>query len=229
MQEQQAPPTSIGLPRPTFPPPASDAVARKAKGVAGCLRRALGVALLLMACPVAYGADALAAAQSPIVVHATRDGNRVVVDISMEVDATAAQTWSVMTDYDRMAEFITSLDQSRILSRDGNRLTVAQKGTASWGLIRFPFENVRAIELGPGYSVRSRMISGDMVSSDFVTRIIDHGLTSQLINHGEFVPKMWIPPLIGVPIIEAAARKQFEQFRDEVLRRKLKSADVRGR
>ncbi|HMF06594.1 MAG TPA: hypothetical protein VKE72_06245, partial [Methylocella sp.] len=99
-----------------------------------------------------------------------------------------------------------------------------QKGKATRGVLSFSFENVREIILTPPSEVRSRMISGDLVESEFTTRVIDHGDSSQIINHGEFIPKVWVPPLIGPAVIEAETRKQFAELRTEIMRRKAETA-----
>src|SRR5581483_3848076 len=79
------------------------------------------VALLLSGTPL--NAHSAAGDDSDIAVHAERNGSQVIIDIRMNLDAPAALTWQVMTDYDRMADYISNLELSRILSRDGNHLT----------------------------------------------------------------------------------------------------------
>ena len=39
------------------------------------------------------------------------------------------------------------------------------------------------------------------------------------MHHGEYVPKAWLPPMIGVAVIESETRKQFAEFAAEMLRR----------
>jgi hypothetical protein len=95
-----------------------------------------------------------------------------------------------------------------------------QRGKASRGPLTFTFENVREIVLTPYREIRSRLISGDLEASEFTTRVVDHGASAQIINHGEFIPKVWVPPVIGPAVIQAETRKQFQELRMEILRRK---------
>jgi hypothetical protein len=169
---------------------------------------------------VACALGAVVADDSDITVRVQQHGARIVVDVSVPVDAGVSETWSVMTDYDNMAGFISNLETSRILGRSGNVVTVMQKGKAARGLLTFAFQNVREITLDPETSIHSRMISGDLESSEFVTHVIDLGDSSQITNHGEFVPKIWVPPIIGPALIEAETRKQFQELRSEIRRRK---------
>lgn len=158
-----------------------------------------------------------------VAVHIQRDGPRIIVDVRLPVAATALETWAVATDYDHMASFVSNLESSRILTRAGNVLTIEQKGKASRGPLSFAFQNVREIVLTPPREIRSRLVSGDLEASEFTTRVIDHGESSEIVNHGEFIPKVWVPPIIGPAVIEAETRKQFAELRAEVLRRKAES------
>lgn len=167
---------------------------------------------------------ALPANDADIDVHVLQNGNRITVDVNMPVQATAIETWKVVTDYDNMAKFVSNLKASRIVEQIDNKLIVMQKGKASHGPLSFSFENVREIFLTPPTEIRSRLISGDLELSEFTTRVVDHGDSAQIVNHGEFVPKVWVPPIVGPAVIEAETRKQFRELRDEIMRRKAETA-----
>jgi hypothetical protein len=64
------------------------------------------------------------------------------------------------------------------------------------------------------------LISGDMKASAFTTRIVsDGGGVTRVVNHGEFVPTMWVPPVIGTAFLESETRRQFHELRTEIMRR----------
>ncbi len=46
---------------------------------------------------------------------------------------------------------------------------------------------------------------------------IDQGV--RVVHHREYVPKAWLPPMVGVAVIELETRKQFDEFSAEMLRR----------
>ena len=184
------------------------------------VKRCLQAIAMAWLAGVTCALGAVVADDFDIIVRVEQHGARIVVDVSVPVDATVSDTWSVITDYDNMAGFVSNLEASRILDRNGNVLTVMQKGKASRGLLTFAFQNVREITLDPETSIHSRMISGDLESSEFVTHVIDLGDSSKITNHGEFVPKIWVPPIIGPALIEAETRKQFQELRSEIRRRK---------
>jgi carbon monoxide dehydrogenase subunit G len=176
---------------------------------------ALGVALLTAAASAAVAPD-----DGDIAATVHREGREVVIDVDMRVDATPEEAWEVLTDYDHMSRFVPDLVSSRIIRRDGDRIEVAQQARFHFGPFSLEAENVRAIDLVPPREIRSRLISGDMLSSTFVTRIAPDGNATRVTNHGEFIPNRWLPPFVGPAIVQAQTRKQFAELRAEILRRK---------
>jgi uncharacterized membrane protein len=157
---------------------------------------------------------------SDIVVHVKKNGATIIVDVEMLVQAPALATWDVLTDYDHMAQFVANVQSSKITDRKGNTLVVAQKSGTSFGLLKFSFDNVREVELVPHSEIRSNLISGDMKASAFTTRIMSNGGgVTRVVNHGEFVPTMWVPPVIGTLFLESETRRQFNELRNEIMRR----------
>jgi len=126
----------------------------------------------------------------------------------------------VLTDYDHMGEFVSYVVMSRIVRRAEDKLEVAQTSRLNFAFLELKFNNVREIELVPLQEIRSTVVRGDMKASAFTTKLIAKGNATRITNHGRFVPDRWIPPLIGDAVLEAQTRKQFAEFRAEVLRRK---------
>jgi hypothetical protein len=181
----------------------------------------LASALVLATLSVAtYGATG----DDDIAVDVRLDGPAVRVSVDCPVTASPALVWDVLTDYDHMTRFVTNLEESRVLSRDNNRLRIFQKGRASRGLLTFTFENVRELDLVPEREVHSRLVSGDLKESEFLTQIVEQGGIVHILNSGRFIPNVWVPPLIGPPIIAAETRKQFGEIRTEILRRQTLAA-----
>jgi hypothetical protein len=178
----------------------------------------LGIPLALAQAPLP--ADAQDA--SDILVHVKKDGEIIIVDVEMKVQASPLATWDVLTDYDHMAQFVGNVQSSKITDRKGNTLVVAQKSGTAFGLLKFSFDNVREVELVPHSEIRSNLISGDMKASAFTTRIMSGGAgVTRVLNHGEFVPTMWVPPVIGTAFLEAETRRQFHELRNEIMRRTM--------
>jgi ribosome-associated toxin RatA of RatAB toxin-antitoxin module len=177
---------------------------------------------LALAMPIA--AHALPPDASDIAVAIHRDGEAYVVDVDFVVEATAQQVWDVLTDYDHMADFVSNVAASRIVGHDPEKIEVEQTSRLGFGPFELTFENVRAIELVPLREIRSRLVRGDMKASSFTTSLRPEGSATRVVNHGRFTPDRWIPPLIGVAVLESETRKQFAELRAEILRRAGRSA-----
>ncbi len=184
---------------------------------------ALAAALLLAA------ATARAAAEtSDIAVRVEKDGSTIRVDVDCPVRAPAAVAWEVLTDYDNMAGFVSNLTQSSVRMRMGNRAQVYQKGKASRGPLSIAFENLREIDLVPKTEIRSKIVSGDTMPAEFVTRIEERGGEVHVVHTGRYTPSMWVPPGIGPALIEAETRKQYGEIRAEIERRASAPSSAKG-
>jgi hypothetical protein len=156
---------------------------------------------------------------SDILVKVRKDGDTIHVAVDCPVRASPDVAWEVMTDYDNMAKFVANLTESTVRMHMGNRMQVFQKGKASRGPLSISFENMREIELVPKSEVRSKLIAGDILPAAFVTRIEERDGVTHVMHTGSYTPSMWVPPGIGPAMIEAETRKQYGEYRAEILRR----------
>ena len=154
-----------------------------------------------------------------IVVRVHKDGQTVAVDVDCPVDAPWSVVWEVLTDYEHMAQFISNIEYSGVENRVDNVLRVRQKGKASRGPLTLRFDYLREVELVPYGEIRSRLLSGDLKASDFVTRIVEVAARVHIVNSGRYIPNLWVPPIIGPALIEAETQKQFGEIRSEIMRR----------
>jgi hypothetical protein len=172
---------------------------------------ALPFAVLVVAC-------ASATAQE-IEVRVQRHGEAVVVDVEAHMPGPLREAWAVFTDYENMASFISNLTTSKVLARADERLEVMQAGRTKVGFLSFGFEAVRSVELVPMREIRSSLVSGDFKSYASTTSLTATATGTQVRHHGEYVPKKWLPPLVGPAVIEHETRKQYQEFAAEVERR----------
>lgn len=171
------------------------------------------VAALLCILDVDVGAQ-------PIDVRVEMRGEQVVVDVQAMVAAKPADAWSVLTDYEHMARFVSALKSSSVVSRNGNALEVEQTGEAKVGFMSFSFYSLRAVQLTPEKEIRSQLIRGDFKSYEFSTRIAESGAGTLIIHHGEYVPNRWVPPGVGPSLIKAQTSKQYAELVAEILARR---------
>jgi len=172
------------------------------------------IACLLALCcsiPAALGSET--EAEPDIIVSVHKNGDALVVDVNFSVAASQQEAWGVLTDFDHMSEFISNLQSSKVVHRSGNKLQVEQVGKASRGLFSFAFESVREIELTPHSAIRSRLLSGNM------QKISSEGGATRVQFHGESIPSIWVPPVVGAKFIGSEVREQFREMRAEILKR----------
>ena len=177
----------------------------------------VALAAVLPLCTVA------SAPNEDIVVTVHKDGPGVAIDVDCPVDGPRPVVWGVLTDYAGMPRFISNIRYSVVEETKGNVLHVRQKGKTSRGPLTLTFDMLREVELVPQSEIRSRLISGDLTASDFVTRIVQGDDGIHIVNSGRYVPKVWVPPVLVPAMIEAETRKQFGEFRAEILRRSAAS------
>lgn len=182
-----------------------------------------------IACLVAGGMLSVAvvvhpspAAESEVKVHVAKEKATLTIDFEFTVHATAIETWDVLTDYEHMAEIVSSIDSSEVVSRDGNRIEVAQRSHGHAGPIKVSVDGVRVVHLAPYTEIHSRLKKGDLKASDFTTRIVDEGTVTRVTGHGTIVPAVWVAWAISAATVEEQTRRQYQELRDEILRRKAR-------
>ncbi len=160
------------------------------------------------------------AQENEVTVQVKKNGEIIVTDVSFSVAATPQEAWAVLTDFDHMSSFISNLESSKIISRNGNVLQVEQKGKASRGMLSFSFESVREIELVPHLSIHTRQLSGSLKKLDGMTLLAAEGNGTRVTYHGESISNVWVPPMVGTGFIASEVREQFTEMRTEILKRK---------
>ncbi|WP_258192516.1 SRPBCC family protein [Nitrosospira sp. Nsp2] len=157
-------------------------------------------------------------------------GENIIIDLNFAVAATQQEVWDVLTDFDRMADFVSNLKESKVVSVSEARLTIFQRGAGSYGPLSYPFESTREVRLIPYHEIRSHLISGNMRKLDGATYLIDEGGQTRVIHRTNAIPKIWIPAAVGKVFIQHEMREQFNEMRNEIIKRKkvdLKERDMR--
>lgn len=179
----------------------------------------IAAAALLTASALAYSAPPAA---SDIAVHVERDGATFSVSAEFSVAASVDEVWDVLADFDRMAQILSSVDASRITNREGNRFEVVQKSHGNAGPIRISQDSVRQVELIPKREIRSHLLKGDLKASDFTTSIGEESGVSKITVRGKFVVGGMAGSVLNVEAVEAQTRRNYQELREEILRRKSK-------
>jgi hypothetical protein len=180
-------------------------------------------AAILWLCAVAALTMPALASQSgdqDIDVHVRKEHAAFDISFEFTVPATIEQTWNVFADYEHMAQILSNMDSSRIVSRDGNRLTVAQTSHGKVGPVHISVDGIREIVLTPFSEIRSHLVKGDLKASDFTTSLHADGAVTRVTVKGKLVAAAWVAWALSAETVAAQTRRQYQELRNEVLRRK---------
>jgi len=173
--------------------------------------------------PVVALAFALVApcrAEAPdVLIHTERLGDFVIVSASavMKVDQRIA--WAVLSDYDDLARFIPDMKSSRVVSRDGNRLRVEQRGDIGFFFYSEPVNVLLDVHEEPPTRITARGIEGNIKGLETRYELQSSAAGVRLDYTGRFEPDFSIPPLIGMPIMNRVIERRFRAMVNEIQRR----------
>jgi carbon monoxide dehydrogenase subunit G len=154
-----------------------------------------------------------------ISLQATRHGDRFEVEAAAEFEAEVTLAWEVLTDYDRLAEFIPGMQSSRIVSRSGRNVVVDQSGDARLLFFSFPMQVRLAIEEFPYERIVSRAVEGNIKEMSGAYTLEVQGRSVLLRYTGSLTPGFSIPRLIGTLLVRNTMEKRFGAMVDEIMRR----------
>lgn len=157
---------------------------------------------------------------SDIRVKVENDGEQIIVKATFTVPAAPQQVWAVLTDFDNISNFISSIQSSKVVGRSGDDIHVSQHAIGKYAFLMISLESVRKINLTPFKKIHERMISGSMRKMEETTQLLPEGNHTRIVYHAEIIPDVWILRFIGPHFVENEARKQFQEISNEIIRRK---------
>jgi hypothetical protein len=162
---------------------------------------------------------ARAAAAPDPEVRIERRGDAYAVSARLAVDVDRSIAWEVITDYDRLRNFVPDMDESRIVSRPGEPTLVRQSG--AWNLLgyRVPVQIVAQIDEQPMHSVRFHSVSGNVRVENGEWSIAEQGGGVTITYRVECTPDFWVPPILGTVLIRRDVRAKLERVAQEMLKR----------
>jgi carbon monoxide dehydrogenase subunit G len=155
-----------------------------------------------------------------IEVKVKNDGELITVDVAFTVPVLPQQAWAVLTDFDNIPNFISSIRSSKVIDRSGDSIHVSQNGIERYGFLTISLESVRKINLSPFKKIQERMVSGSMRKMEETTLLLPEGKHTRIIYHADIIPGAWITRFVGAVSIENEARKQFQEIINEIIKRK---------
>ena len=128
--------------------------------------------------------------------------------------------WEVLTDFDRMADFVPNVESSRFLTREGNSALVAQRGKLDFGPFTIRYESERRIEMRAAEGlILARAVGGTTKYMQSEMRLLADARGTELNYRVEMIPDRWIPSSIGVGFMRHELAEQFSAIAREMVRR----------
>lgn len=177
-------------------------------------------ALIVLLCAALSLLPAAAATRGRAIVDVRRDGDVFHVHATLFAPVPRDLAWEVLTDFDRMAAFVPNVSASRVTSREGNRLTIEQRGIARFGPLAFAFTSGRMIDLTPRSEIRSVQTRGNMRRLESLTQFSDEEGGTALVYLVEVEPGALYPAALTERFLRDEIGEQFEAIVLEMLRRK---------
>jgi carbon monoxide dehydrogenase subunit G len=179
--------------------------------------------LLLLAAPLR---GALAAGVDRINVETDGQGELITVTASADMQVDPRTVWAVISDYDRLAEFIPDMRSSRVIRRDGDQVLVEQTGEFGFLFFRQPIEVWLAVSESPPRRIVAHAVGGNLQSMEgrYVVESLA-GNQVRLSYSGRLVPGFQVPPFVGRMAVRSTMDRQFRALVQEIVRR---DAAVRG-
>jgi len=141
------------------------------------------------------------------------------VEGSFRVDAPQPVVWAVLTDYDNLSSFVSSMRTSSAARPDSGRLVVTQEAVGRAGPFSRTLHVVLDVSEDPPGRIEFRDVSGASFHSYVGAWAIDaNGAGARVTYTLEARPRS-SPPLFARAILASNARGLLEQVRLEMLRR----------
>ncbi len=155
-----------------------------------------------------------------------RKGEYITVNASARMQVDARIAWEVLSDYDHLAQFIPDMKSSRVVSRDGDRVLVEQRGEFGFFFYRQPVDVTLEVLEQPQRRIDARRIAGNIrdLQTRYELETSDAGV--KLDYTGRFIPEFSVPPLFGMPMVRRVVERRFRAMVEEIVRR---DALARGR
>jgi len=153
-------------------------------------------------------------------VQAERNGEWIDVRAQAVVNAPLSIVWATLTDYERLPDFIPGIVTSKVLARDGHKITVAQTGQARFLFLTLPISvTLESTEIPP-HVVEVRRVAGTLrhLNGRYEARTLP-GARVQLRWTGSLSPEVDLPPLIGTTLTRLSIEDQFAGMVREIERR----------
>jgi hypothetical protein len=178
-----------------------------------------GACAVLLALAWALCTVPTAAGKTPS-IETAEQGDEITVTAFADMQVDARTVWSVISDYDHLAEFIPDMRSSRVIQRDGDRLLVEQRGEFGFLFFLQPVQVRLVVVESPQQLIVAHAVAGNLreMEGRYAVEKLPSGEV-RLSYSGRLVPEFPVPPLIGRMQVKRVLARQFTALVKEIHRR----------
>jgi ribosome-associated toxin RatA of RatAB toxin-antitoxin module len=178
------------------------------------------VGIVIAVLPLVLGAGTAAGADTAVV----RRGSTFEVHATIDAGASVDLCYAVLTDFDRLAEFIPGMVSSRIVSPPGEPLRLRQTGRTRLALSEYTFDVTLAVELDAPREITFLRVAGTLQRMQGRWLVAGDAARCTIDYRAEIEPGVWVPPLIGPMLMRSQVARQVEGLESEIERRMRSAA-----
>jgi carbon monoxide dehydrogenase subunit G len=167
------------------------------------------------------------AAQSAVAAEQIRfetdnEGELITITASADMQVAPGTVWAVISDYDRLAEFIPDMRSSRVIRRDGDQVLIEQTGEFGFLFFRRPVEVRLAVAESPPRRIVAHAVGGNLQSLEgrYAIESLPGGEV-RLSYSGRLVPGFQVPRFVSRMAVRSTMARQFQALVQEIVRRDL--------
>lgn len=165
-------------------------------------------------------ASAVAQDKGPVrSIEIAKNKDGYVANVVMFAPVAPDIAWNVLTDFDNMQKWVPNVRESKIAARDGNTMTVEQKGVARFGLLSIPYTSARRMDLDPQKSILSTQVAGSMRRLVSLMKVSPDGAGTRLDYKLEIEPAGLASTVMSKDFLEHEITEQFTAIVGEMVKR----------
>lgn len=190
---------------------------------------ALALLAMTLTTPPAKGGEsrirgAAAAVSPPAEVRVQSEVNMLYVNASVTAPAPASACYAVLTDYERLPEFVPGMRSSRIVSQPGEMLKVEQIGIGGPAFLGITVRTILGLTLTPpGRGIEGRIDFGSYggnLRQMYGSWVVREDSTGCRIDYrATLEPDFPVPALIGPFFMRRQVEGQLDAIAREIARR----------
>ena len=174
-------------------------------------------------------------------VTVERDGDTFYVNGRASVAVDPRVAWDTLTDYEHMREFLPHIERSKVIARNGTRLTVEHVGQFPLFFFDVPVRVRLAVTQQPYERIVARAEAGEVDgapqtlrsfvgSYDLAVITLERRAGVRLAYESRFELSEPLPPIVGdlfgTAMVAKTVRLQFEAMVREMVRRQAARVSV---